>query len=308
MLTSKTPTSTNEKRNVGKILIDFVKHFFERHVIQTKKTRTTTLHDGASITKPFSYAGIYLVVLLALTYYFWDLIVVTYFNVTPFELFVRRIPNFTNIVSKMISDFNLPYLPQIISPLVDTIQMAILGTFIGAILALPVAFFASQNLVKSKIVTNLIKLILSFVRTIPTLVYAAILAFAFGYGTTVGVIATAIFTFGILTKMLYEVIETLDLGAFVAVESTGATKTKAFIASIVPQIMGTFVSFTLYSFEINIRSSAILGYVGAGGIGILLDDHMTWREYGHLGVILAVLLIVVFIIENISRFIRKKMS
>jgi len=304
----KNPPLKNRERDNRIHIFESIRWYFLRNIVQTKNARKVVLSDGVSITKPYSFGLFYLLILIGLSYYFVDLIVISYFEITPFELFVKRIPNFTNIVSKMITDFNLPYLPRIIQPLIDTIQMAILGTFIGAAFALPVAFLASQNLVKSKVLTNVIKLILSFIRTIPTLVYAAILAFAFGYGTTIGVIATAIFTFGILSKMLYEVIETLDLGAFIAVESTGATKTKAFIASIIPQIMGTFVSLTLYSFEINIRASAILGYVGAGGIGILLDDHMTWREYGHLGVILALLLVVVFIIENISRYIRKKMS
>jgi phosphonate transport system permease protein len=308
MLSRKSPSPSSSIFDFFERIWEFIKSYILRTVIQTKAARKTVLADGVSITKPYSFGLLNMVILLLITFYFWDLIVTTYFTVTPFELFVRRIPNFINILTKMVTDFKPDYLPTVIPPLIDTIQMAIIGTFLGAFLALPVAFLASQNLVKSKIITNFIKLILSFIRTIPTLVYAAILAFAFGYGTLIGVIATAIFTFGILTKMLYEVIETIDLGAFMAIESTGATKTKAFITSVVPQIMGTFLSFTLYSFEINIRSSAILGYVGAGGIGILLDDHMTWREYGHLGLILAVLLVVVFVIENISRFIRKKMS
>lgn len=112
------------------------------------------------------------------------------------------------------------------------------------------------------------------IRTLPVLIYAAILSLAFGFGVFPGTVAIAIFTFGILSKMLYENIETIDLSAYDAIEATGATKSKSFIAAILPQIFPSYLSFSLYSFEINIRFAAILGYVGAGGIGILFDNRM----------------------------------
>jgi phosphonate transport system permease protein len=108
--------------------------------------------------------------------------------------------------------------------------------------------------------------------------------------------------------MLYEFIETIDLGAFVAIEATGANKIKSFVSAIVPQIMGFFLSVSLYNFEINVRSSTILGFVGAGGIGILLNDSMGLREYGKVSLMLVVLLTVVIIIESISRNIRRRLS
>jgi phosphonate transport system permease protein len=190
----------------------------------------------------------------------------------------------------------------------DTLQIAIMGTLIGALISIPIAFLAAQNIMKNKFITNLVKSLMSLVRTLPTLVYALILAFIFGYGTFVGVLATILFTFGIMTKMLYEFIETIDLGAFVAIEATGANKIKSFVSAIVPQIMGFFLSVSLYNFEINVRSSTILGFVGAGGIGILLNDSMGLREYGKVSLMLVVLLTVVIIIESISRNIRRRLS
>jgi phosphonate transport system permease protein len=190
----------------------------------------------------------------------------------------------------------------------DTLQIAIMGTLIGALISIPIAFLAAQNIIKNKFITTLVKSLMSLVRTLPTLVYALILAFIFGYGTFVGVLATILFTFGIMTKMLYEFIETIDLGAFVAIEATGANKIKSFVSAIVPQIMGFFLSVSLYNFEINVRSSTILGFVGAGGIGILLNDSMGLREYGKVSLMLVVLLTVVIIIESISRNIRRRLS
>jgi phosphonate transport system permease protein len=183
-----------------------------------------------------------------------------------------------------------------------------MGTLIGALISIPIAFLAAQNIIKNKFITTLVKGVMSLIRTLPTLVYALILAFIFGYGTFVGVLATILFTFGIMTKMLYEFIETIDLGAFVAIEATGANKIKSFVSAIVPQILGFFISISLYNFEINVRSSTILGFVGAGGIGILLSDSMGLREYGKVSLMLVVLLTVVIIIESISRNIRRRLS
>lgn len=286
----------------------FLRMVWDHKIVQKVETRTLTLADGTVSTRPFSFQLVNFTAVFLVFAVFWDMIVGAYFRKTSLWLFFRRVPNFFNILEKMVTTLEFSYLGNIIDPLIDTVQMAILGTAIGALLSLPVAFLASQNIVKNKAVSGFFKVFLSLVRTFPTLVYAAVLAFVFGYGTLVGVIATSIFTFGIMTKMLYEVIETLDLGGFVAIEATGASKVKAFVAAILPQIMGSFLSFSLYNFEINIRASAILGYVGAGGIGILLDENMSWREYGRIGVIMLTLFVVVILIENVSRYLRRRLS
>jgi phosphonate transport system permease protein len=108
--------------------------------------------------------------------------------------------------------------------------------------------------------------------------------------------------------MLYDKIETIDMNAFLALEAPGATKTQSFFRAVVPQIMGSFLSLTLYSFEINIRYAAILGYVGAGGIGLLLNDRMQWRQYGDVVVVLIILFAVVLSIETTSRYIRRRLG
>jgi len=98
------------------------------------------------------------------------------------------------------------------------------------------------------------------------------------------------------------------MGAFIAIEATGATKVNSFTAAVLPQIMPNYLSLALYSFEINIRYAAILGYVGAGGIGLLLNDRMNWRRYQDVVVVLIVLLITVVAIESLSRYIRGRLS
>ena len=111
--------------------------------------------------------------------------------------------------------------------------------------------------------------------------------------------------------MLYEKIETIDMGAFIAIEATGTTKAKAFVTAVIPQIMGTYLSLSLYSFEINIRYAAILGYVGAGGMGVILNNQMTLGirgGYGNSLVILIFLFATVVSIETFSRYLRRRLT
>ena len=167
---------------------------------------------------------------------------------------------------------------------------------------------SSSNINKSVVVVAVFRVVLNIVRTLPTLVIASICALIFGLGTFAGTVAITIFTFGIVAKMLYESIETIDMGAFEAMEALGANKFEAFWSACFPQILPTYLSYCLYSFEINIRAASILGYVGAGGLGILINERIGWRDYEGLGTVLLTLFGAVLIIENASRYLRKKLS
>ncbi len=200
------------------------------------------------------------------------------------------------------------FAPKVFSPLWDTLRMSILGSFIGATLALPLAVAASTNINRNKATVSVIRLLLNILRTLPTLVVAKIFALIFGLGTFAGTVAIVVFTFGIVAKMMYESIETIDMGAFEATESFGANKFQSFWSACMPQILPTYLSYCLYSLEMNIRAAAILGYVGAGGLGILINEFIGWRDYESLGAVLLALFVVVFIIENTSQYLRKKLS
>ena len=107
---------------------------------------------------------------------------------------------------------------------------------------------------------------------------------------------------------MYEHIENVDMGAFEANESMGLSKVEAFRYAIIPEVLPTYLSVSLYAFEGNVRYAAILGYVGAGGIGLVLNERLGWRDYPSVGMVLLVLMIVVFIIERISEYFRRKLS
>lgn len=224
-----------------------------------------------------------------------------------FKLLIRNTPQFF-IILKDIFRPELSYAPNVIKPLFDTVKMSFLGSFLGAFVSIIFAFLASNNMVKSKFINSLIKLLFSIIRTIPTLVSALIATYIFGLGTFAGTIAIFLFSFSYVGKLLYEQIETVNMGAYDALISMGYTNTMAFIKGIIPQILPNYLATSLYNFEGNVRYAAILGYVGAGGLGLLINQNINWREYNRVGTILLALLITVFIIENISGHFRKKIG
>ena len=175
------------------------------------------------------------------------------------------INKFSKMLDLLVKIFqpNWEFFPKVVSPLVDTIKMSILGTVIGCVIALPVAILASSNINKNIVVVSIFRFILALIRTLPTLIIALVCALIFSLGTFSGTIAIAIFTFGIVAKMLFESIETIDMGPFEAMEALGANKFQAFWSACVPQILPVYLSHSLYCFEMNVRASAILGYVGA---------------------------------------------
>ena len=262
--------------------------------------KTITLANGKQIKKPRSRMPLVVLALLAMT-----VISVrdTRFNMTVLAPTIRE---FFVILDEMIPP-EWSYMPQIWQPLFDTIKMSLLGSFIGSVLVVPFAMLASTNIIHNKIVVSAVRLLLSIIRTLPTLVSALIATYIFGLGTLAGTTAIAIFTFAYIGKILYEEIETVDMGPFEAMEAMGATKTRAFISAIVPQVLPSYLSNCLFCFEGNVRYASILGYVGAGGLGIILNEKIGWREYASVGMILLALFVTVFIIETISRAARKRL-
>ena len=224
----------------------------------------------------------------------------------PSEI-VRRFAKMLDLMKKIFQP-DWSFFPKVVSPLLDTIKMSILGTVIGCAVALPVAILASSNINRSAIIVSIFRFLLALIRTLPTLVIALVCALIFSLSTFSGTVAIAIFTFGVVSKMLYESIETIDMGPFEAMEALGANKFQAFWSACVPQILPVYLSHCLYCFEMNIRASAILGYVGAGGLGITINERIGWRDYNSLGTVLLSLFVVVAFIEFFSEYLRKKLS
>ncbi len=270
--------------------------------------RTITLPNGHTVQKPFPRSPLIAVVVIAVI---WISAVVTGFD---FKIIIERGHQLGYILGRIFQP-NWSYFggdaantAKLMGALFDTIKMSIMGSVIGATLALPVAVISSTNINKNKVVVWFFRILLMIIRTLPTLIIAKFAALIFGLGTFAGTMAIIVFTFGIVAKMMYESIETIDMGAFEATESFGANKFQSFRCACMPQILPTYLSYCLYSLEMNIRAAAILGYVGAGGLGILINEFIGWRDYESLGAVLLALFVVVLIIENTSEYLRKKLS
>ena len=265
------------------------------------KPETITLPNGHTVSRPRSRTPLIAAILIAVV---WASIQLTGFDI---GIIIRRGHQFTYILARIFHP-NFSYFSKVIGPLLDTIKMSILGSVLGATLALPFAVVASTNINKNGLVVSLCRFLLNIIRTLPTLVIAKFAALIFGLGTFAGTVAITVFTFGVVSKMMYEAIETIDMGAFEAMESAGGDKFQSFRTACFPQILPTYLSYCLYSLEMNIRAAAILGYVGAGGLGLLINERIGWRDYEGLGMVLLALFVVVFIIENTSQFLRRKLS
>lgn len=260
-----------------------------------------TLPNGKKVTEPRSYAiPIFLLLVIATA---------ISVKVTGFDPAVvkERGKEFFFILKQMVPP-ETSYLSNIWNPLFDTIKMSILGSVVGSLLAVPFAVLAASNIVKNRVVVSLVRLFFSIVRTLPTLVTALIATYVFGLGTLAGTVAIAVFTFAYVGKLLYEQIETINMGAYEAMEALGATKIQSFLYSVIPQILPGYISNCLFCFEGNVRYASILGYVGAGGLGMILNEKIGWREYNKVGMILFMLFLTVVLIEYISHAIRKRLT
>ena len=265
------------------------------------KPQVITLANGHSTIRRRSRAPIIAALVL--------LAIILSLRMTGFDLglIIRKFDKLMDLMVKLFHP-KWSFFDKVTRPLVDTIKMSILGTVIGCALALPVAVLSSTNIDKNRAIVSVLRFILALIRTLPTLVIALVCALVFGLGTFAGTLAISIFTFGIVAKMLYESIETIDMGPFEAMEAMGANKFQAFWSACTPQILPVYLSHSLYCFEMNVRASAILGYVGAGGLGITINERIGWRDYNGLGMVLLTLFVVVVAIEFFSEYLRRKLS
>ncbi|MDR0899976.1 MAG: phosphonate ABC transporter, permease protein PhnE [Lactobacillaceae bacterium] len=200
------------------------------------------------------------------------------------------------------------YFPQVIEPILETVRMALVGTLVGSILAIPVAMLQASNVDKIPVLRTVVRILSNLVRTLPDLLMAAIFVAVFGIGPFAGVLTLVIFSFGQMAKLSYEAIETVDPGPIDALETAGANKVQVISFAIVPQVLNTFISNFLYTFEVNVRASTVLGWVGAGGVGQLLDSSLRFTNYERAAVIILAILVVVIIIEVISNYLRGKLA
>ena len=223
-----------------------------------------------------------------------------------FSKLVVGFPNIMDLLKEMVPP-DWSYFQVITTAMLDTIRMAIIGTTLGAILAIPLALFAASNVFTSTFLYSPARLILNFIRTIPDLLLAAIFVAIFGIGPLPGILALTFFSIGLVAKLLYESIESIDSGPLEAMTAVGANKVQWIVYGVIPQVKAHFVSYVLYTFEVNVRAAAVLGLVGAGGIGLYYDRTLGFLQYEQTASIIIYTLVVVLLIDYVSTLLREKL-
>ena len=223
-----------------------------------------------------------------------------------FSKLVVGFPNIMDLLKEMVPP-DWSYFQVITTAMLDTIRMAIIGTTLGAILAIPLALFAASNVFTSTFLYSPARLILNFIRTIPDLLLAAIFVAIFGIGPLPGILALTFFSIGLVAKLLYESIESIDPGPLEAMTAVGANKVQWIVYGVIPQVKAHFVSYVLYTFEVNVRAAAVLGLVGAGGIGLYYDRTLGFLQYQQTASIIIYTLVVVLVIDYVSTLLQEKL-
>lgn len=196
--------------------------------------------------------------------------------------------------------------PQtIVGATIQTIQMALVGTILSVIFAFPLAFLAALNTTPHPLIYRGVRFLINLLRTVPDLALGLIFVSAVGLGPFAGTLALAFHTTTVLTKLLSESIENIDTGVVEAIRATGASYPQTLSFAVVPQMLPDLISFTLYRFETNIRAAAILGLIGAGGIGYLLNTAFRTFQYQEASAIVVILIVLVMGVDTLSARLRK---
>jgi len=189
--------------------------------------------------------------------------------------------------------------------MLETLEIAFIGTFFGTLISLPLGILASRNIFKNYITIPIRKL-LAVIRTLPALLWAIIFVIVVGLGPFAGILATIMYTTGYLSKLQYETIEGINPEPLEALSGIGSSKIQLIRFVILPEAANNLISQILFIFEYNVRATSILGFVGAGGIGFYIMGYLKLLEYNKVLTLLLIVLFTIIIIDYLSTIIRDR--
>lgn len=205
----------------------------------------------------------------------------------------------------MFTQMELSKLGGLIAAMWESISIAWLGTLIAAVFAVPLSFLAAENLVGRK-AAWVTRQVFNLLRAIPEIILALAFIPIFGLSPMAGVLAIGMGSIGTLGKLCYEVIEGIQTGPIEAADAVGASPVQRLRWGVIPQAIPEITSFILYRFEVNIRASAVLGLIGAGGIGSDLAESLKFKQFGDAGLGLIVVVLGTIIVDTISGAVRRR--
>jgi phosphonate transport system permease protein len=196
-------------------------------------------------------------------------------------------------------------LPDMLWPAVETVDIGVFGTAFGLVFALPLAVLAARNTTPARPIYFMARAVVAFARAVPDLVWALIFVTAVGLGPFPGALAITVHSVGMLGRLFAEVIEDMDMGPVEALTMTGASRTQIFSHAVVPGVLPSLLGIALYRLDENIRSSLVLGFVGAGGLGFQLLSAMNLFQYRTVSLLLLVTFVLVMTAERMSAALRR---
>jgi len=196
-------------------------------------------------------------------------------------------------------------LPDMLWPAVETVDIGVFGTAFGVLFALPLAVLAARNTTPARPVYFLARGVVAFARAVPDLVWALVFVTAVGLGPFPGGLAITVHSVGMLGRLFAEVIEDMDMGPVEALTTTGASRVQIFSHAVVPGVLPSLLGIALYRLDENIRSSLVLGFVGAGGLGFQLLSAMNLFQYQTVSLLLLITFVLVMAAERMSAALRR---
>ena len=196
--------------------------------------------------------------------------------------------------------------------MIETIFLGIIATAISVIVAVPLSFLGARNIMQGHPITmgvyTVVRLIFTVVRSIDVLIVVIVMAILFGIGSAAGVFGLAFHNLGVLGKLYSEAIEGIDAGPMEAITATGANRFQVIWTAVLPQIINPYISFTVYRLDANVRLAPILGYVGGGGIGVMLFQSIQLLQYRAAGLIIFMIIVTVAIMDFLSAQVRRRLA
>lgn len=244
------------------------------------------------------------------------LLIVTFtvgWNVVEVDLykFFTKMKNAGGIMQGIFNpNFNI--LTICLVALAETIYLALLATVLAIPFAFVLSFFAARNLMPKNAIGNtvyiVVRTIATIFRSIEAIVWAIIFSVWVGIGPFAGMLALMIHSIAALTKLYSEQIENIDSGPVEAIKATGANTLQVWIFAVIPQIISPYLAFTIYRWDINVRMATIVGFVGGGGIGLLLLQQQQMLRWQNVGLIMWLIALVIWIMDMVSARVREKLQ
>ena len=220
---------------------------------------------------------------------------------------VTGVHGMADIIGRSMPPDLTQFVPSLM-PALETVDLAIFGTVFGVILAFPLAVLAAHNVTPSRPLYVVSRTLIGICRVVPDLVWALLFVTAVGLGPFPGALALAVHSVGMMGRLFAEVIEDMDMGPVEALTLTGASRMQVFTHAVIPGVLPSLLGISLFRFDENLRSSLVLGFVGAGGIGFYLLTAMNLFQYREVSLLLIIVFVIVLTAERLSAALRNRLA